>query len=250
MTATEMYTQFVQEVNLSNNNSIPAVEVERFLNEAVYDYINGILQQTTPAAMSGTGYEDSLWSMNMLSPLKEERDVQPQGDGFVPTPTGWLYWVAIRAQGPNACDTDDDWLDVRIVSENDLGSFRGNHFTKPRYGTDSNVNPVLQNQPMARMLQLNNQGGLQLLPPGPLSKVKVRTVYVRHPRKIEIKTPEMDLEYQGTANFVVRSNDVNCELPDLAHPTIVRIAVNKYDQSVGNIEALSTGVQQLTQGYT
>lgn len=244
-----MYTQFAQEINLSNNNSVPAYQVERWLNEATYDYINKILEQQTPVASAGTGYEDSLWSMNMLAPIKVEYDRTPVGGGFIPNPGNWMYWVAVRAQGPNACETDEDWRDVRFVSENDVGAFQRNHFTRPRYG-DQSVNPAMGNHVMARIVQRNGQTGLQMLPQPETATTTFRLIYLRQPNDIKIKTPVWDMQYDGIDGFVQRSNDQNSELPYNSHPTIVRIAVNKYDQAVGNVQALETGAGQLQQGYT
>lgn len=243
-----MLQDFLRHINQSNNNTVTAHEVESLLNEAVYDYANRILMQATPLPAAGTGYEDSLWSMNMLAPLKKEETAQPDGTGYIPAPEDWMYWVAVLAQGPNACEEDSDWRDIGMVRENELGAIYGNYFTRPRYN-DQSVNPMLQTKMYARFVDKDGQPGLQIIPYPTASKV-IRYVYIRKPRPIQIKTPQRDLQYRGVANFVERANDVNCELPALSHPTVVRIAVQKFDQAVGNIEALSTSVQQEQRGVT
>jgi hypothetical protein len=234
MTATEMYNQFMLEINAAASASVKATDVQSWLNTAsiniyndrLYNYKQkGGVNQSPPNAA-----EDSKSNIFTLAPFERTITTNTASGGFVTIPDNCNYILAVYANKPeDSCNLAGNLIPVKLMRKQEIAAFSQNVFKKPEWG-DASVPCERRYQPYyTTEVTTDKAEGIQIWPNK--AGISITIIYYKNPTPIIIKTPPIDLQYAGSPNLIVYNSDVNSEFPEASHMEIVRRGVELYNIS-------------------
>jgi hypothetical protein len=229
MTATEMYSQFLFEINQPNNFNVRSYHVGLLLSRAskeLYNelYFNRYKNPPDPKAPTSYSYESEAYISDALHSFKKTITTNTDVLGFLANAGGLAHITAVLADKTNKPNcVNPEYVIVSYVSDNELSARLNDRLRKPTWN-DADM-PVVGRYMPVYHLETNKLGqlGIKIYPN---LKYALRIDYVKFPSAIKIKSTTWESTlYAGNPQFISQLTDVNSEFPEFLHNEIVKRAV-------------------------
>lgn len=238
MTATEMATNFLLQLNMTNTNQVLSWEVARFLNQAQDYYYYAALTKMQPPTNgrqpAANNPDDITSQQDLIFPFIKTIDVVTNVKGAFVMPADLNKIESVLVWVPNKCDTGN-LLPVTEMTENQLGNTLNDAFAAPKLRSKQAHNFLADDVYYLRT-NINGTRAIRIYPQGVHD---VRFTYFRQPAAIAINNTSPSspfysetVLYSTNPKYIATSADANCEFPAMYHKSIVERALAQFSLSV------------------
>lgn len=184
--------------------SLKTIDVVEWLNNAVIEYvIQNYVKQ------GDMGFEINEYNMNKLRTIEEYAELAPEtsGIGFKKSNSYVMslpdtYWISFQEEAKISVRGVEKRVSIQSITHDQYTSMIKDPFNKPEGDY---------------IFRLSFQDYVEILCGSDITVVTYYLRYIRKPNKLDLSTPS-----------------VSCELPDIVHFDIVKLAVQMYANTINN----------------